>query len=84
MQFGRRDMVQSIKARGRVGLPMGDYFDRLEGVASQLLLERAIGDRRLGHELRMRDFVRGIERTVTIGSRRRATPLTCERGSSCF
>ena len=42
------DRVQSIKVWGRAGLPMGDYFNRLESVASQLLLERAIGDRRLG------------------------------------
>ena len=43
-----RDRLQSIKVSGRVGVPTGEYFEQLQRVASQLLLERAVGDRRLG------------------------------------
>ena len=45
------DRVQSIKGWGRAGAPTGDYFDHVQSVATQLLLERAAGDRRLGKRI---------------------------------
>ncbi|MGA7392703.1 MAG: hypothetical protein WBW78_08625 [Terrimicrobiaceae bacterium] len=46
-----RDRVQSIKGWGRAGVPTGDYFKQVQSMAAQLLLERAVGDRRLGKQI---------------------------------
>jgi hypothetical protein len=46
-----RDRVQSIKGWGRAGVPTGDYFKQVQSMASQLLLERAVGDRQLGKQI---------------------------------
>ena len=47
------DMLQSVRVNwGRAGVPpVGDYADQVQRMASQLLLERAARDRRLGMRL---------------------------------
>ena len=45
------DRVQSIRGWGRAGVPTGDYFKQVQSMAAQLLLERAVGDRRLGKQI---------------------------------
>ena len=45
------DRLQSVKGWGRAGVPIGDYFNQVQRMASQLLLERAVGDQRLGKRI---------------------------------